>query len=319
MENYLTTAVVLILISIIYLKLAEHFNIIDNPNNRSSHTISTIRGGGVLFIAALWIFFYSSDFQYPYLVLGVTLISGISFIDDIKTLSSKMRLPFQFIAVFLVLFQVGLPFSPSYIFIIAMIIGVGFVNLYNFMDGVNGITAAYSLGVLFGLYLVNGETHTINPDLIVYLCISIIVFGYYNFRNKARFFAGDIGSISMAVIVFFMIFSFVHRFFAPVFILWVAVYSVDACLTIGYRKIIGEKIMEAHRLHIYQKIVDTYKTPHLVVSFSYALLQFLIGWLVFKTYKLPLLLQVEIVCLVLLLLTALYVFLFYKTKQKKIS
>jgi hypothetical protein len=113
-----------------------------------------------------------------------------------------------------------------------------------------------------------------------------------------------------------MIASFVHAFLAPVFILWIAVYGVDGCLTIAYRKKIGEKIMQPHRLHMYQKIVDTYKIGHLKMAFSYTLLQLLIGWIVYKTYKLPLLSQTGVVFIVILVLTVLYVLLFYKIKAK---
>lgn len=317
MEKYIVVFIALSVASILYLKLAEHFNIIDKPNERSSHTVPTIRGGGILFLVALWVFFFISNYQYPYLVLGVTLIAVISFIDDIKTLSSKLRLPFQFMAIFLVLLEIGLPFSPIYLFIIAMIVGVGFINVYNFMDGINGITGGNSLGVLFGIFLVNSETNTINPDLFACLSISILVFGYYNFRKKARFFAGDIGSISIAVILFFMIASFVNVYLAPVFVLWIAIYGIDGCLTIAYRKKIGEKIMEPHRLHIYQKVVDTYKTPHLLIAFSYTILQVMAGYIVYKTYTLPIVTQVGVVFAVLILLTALYVFLFYKTNKPK--
>lgn len=315
MTKYTIITSILIVASIVYLKLAERFNIIDKPNERSSHTISTIRGGGILFLIGAWLFFLFSDFQYPYLISGVTLIAIISFVDDIKTLSSKLRLPFQFIAVFLVLMQVGFPFSPIYVYIIAIICGVGFINLYNFMDGINGITGLYSLAVLFGIYIVNNDTQLIHPDLIRYLMLSILIFGYYNFRKKARFFAGDIGSISIAVLLFFMIVYFMYVYMAPVFVLWIAVYGIDGCLTIAYRKKIGEKIMEPHRLHIYQKVVDTYKTPHLKISISYAVLQIIIGLIVYKTYVLSLLVQAMVVFIVLLVLTVLYVLIFHKTKR----
>jgi uncharacterized membrane protein len=187
------------------------------------------------------------------------------------------------------------------------------------MDGINGITGGYSAGVLFGMYLVNRDLGILNPDLFLYLFISILVFGYFNFRKKARFFAGDIGSISIAVILFFMMSCIIITHTAPVFILWMAVYGVDGCLTIAYRKKIGEKIMQPHRLHIYQKIVDTYKTPHLIVAFSYAILQFCLGWLVYKTYTHPLLAQLVIVGIVVVLLITLYLFLFYKIKDKELK
>lgn len=140
MTTYIIITSFLIIASLVYLKLAEHFNIVDKPNERSSHTIPTIRGGGILFLGALWLYFISSGFQYPYLILGATLIGGISFIDDLKTLSSKLRLPFQFFAIALVLIEIGMLTDSWWLLVLVLIIGVGFINIYNFMDGINGIT-----------------------------------------------------------------------------------------------------------------------------------------------------------------------------------
>ena len=148
MENYSLVVLLLIVISYGYLKLAIKFKIIDKPNERSSHTKTTVRGGGIIFTIAILLFFLLNDFKYPYFCLGVVLVSIISFLDDIYTLSSKIRFPFQLLAVFLVLLEVGLPFSPVYIFIFAVAFGIGVVNMFNFMDGINGITGLYSLATL---------------------------------------------------------------------------------------------------------------------------------------------------------------------------
>ena len=136
MEKYLIVFAVLAILSYIYLKLAIKYKIIDKPNQRSSHTKITVRGGGILFILAIILFFILNNYQYPF----------VSFLDDIYTLSSKIRFPFQIIAILLVLFEVGLPFSPIYI--LCLLTGVGIINMFNFMDGINGVTGFYSLAVI---------------------------------------------------------------------------------------------------------------------------------------------------------------------------
>jgi len=146
---------ILIISSVIYLYLAKKFKIIDKPNERSSHTKITIRGGGIIFPIAILLFFFFNNYQYPYFVLGVFLISVVSFLDDIFTLSSKIRFPFQFLAVFLVLFQVGVAFNPFLLFLLFFFVGVGIINMFNFMDGINGLTGMYSLVVLSGFYFIN--------------------------------------------------------------------------------------------------------------------------------------------------------------------
>ena len=317
MKYYIIIFTLLILFSVLYLKLAEYFNIIDKPNQRSSHTIPTIRGGGILFLIALWLFFLSSNFEYPYLVLGTTLVGGISFIDDLKTLSSRLRLPFQFLAILLILIQVGLLGIPWWIISILVIIGVGFINIYNFMDGINGITGLYSLSVLLGFYLINTNEQIVHPNLLIYLALSLLVFGYYNFRRKARFFAGDIGSISIAVIFYFMGCLFIYELEAPIILLLIVVYGTDAVLTVVYRKSIGEHIMEPHRHHIYQKLIDFYKIPHLLISIGYTILQLMVNYVVYKSYSSSHIVQYSILLAVFVFFIFLYIGLFFLIKNKK--
>lgn len=93
---------------IIYFKIADKFNIIDKPNERSSHTQITLRGGGVIFYFGALLFFLISDFQYPYFILGLSLMALVSFLDDVFTLSNKIRLLVHLISVILMFVQIGL-------------------------------------------------------------------------------------------------------------------------------------------------------------------------------------------------------------------
>lgn len=313
--------VVLVLLSVIYLKVADKFNIIDKPNHRSSHTVPTIRGGGALFLFGLWIFFFISNFSYPYLVLGTSLIAIVSFVDDIKTLSSKVRFPFQFLAIVLCMYQLEVFDMSVWITAVVLIVGLGFVNFYNFMDGINGITGLYSLVVISGLYMVNKDVQVVDQDLLIILIISLCVFGYYNFRKKARCFAGDVGSISIAVIIFFISTALFFKLNAPVIILFGVVYGGDAILTLLYRKSIGEKLTEPHRLHIYQKLVDIQKIPHLYVSSLFALIQLIVNCIVLYTYKSSFETQLVLFIAVVLFIVSLYgiVFKLMKNKQSELE
>ena len=317
MVQYILVLLVLILTSYAYLKLATRFKIIDKPNQRSSHTKITIRGGGIIFPISVLLFFFLNDYQYPFFVLGVFLISVVSFLDDIYTLSSKIRFPFQFIAVFLILYQISFPFTPIYLFAFYLIFGIGTVNMFNFMDGVNGITGIYSLVVLSGLFFINLNEHLINNDLIIYSSLSLLVFGYYNFRKKALFFAGDIGSIVIGMIVFFIGFLFAFKLSSPLILLLIIVYGADAGNTLLYRFLFTkESVLEPHRHHIYQKLVDIYKIPHLKISAIYGVVQLIVNWIVLKTYKLDLLTQYNIFFALILFFIFIYFLLFRILKKK---
>tara|TARA_R110002051_G_scaffold1526_1_gene8512 strand:- start:27 stop:1019 length:993 start_codon:yes stop_codon:yes gene_type:complete len=316
MENYSLVALLLIVISYGYLKLAIKFKIIDKPNERSSHTKTTVRGGGIIFTIAILLFFLLNDFKYPYFCLGVVLISIISFLDDIYTLSSKIRFPFQFLAVFLILLEVGLPFTPMYIFIFAFTFGIGMINMFNFMDGINGITGLYSLATLSGFLLINLNEQIIDSEVLIYPIISILIFGFYNFRKKALFFAGDIGSITIGILVFFLGLYFVYSLKSPLIVLFIIVYGADAGITLVYRIFFTkENVLDAHRHHLYQKLVDLKKISHLKVSLLYAVIQVIVNLIILKSYILDIQTQIFIFFGLVSLFIFSYLFLFNKLKK----
>lgn len=308
---------ILMLSSVIYYKLADKFNIIDKPNHRSSHTTPTIRGGGILFVIAMLCWFFVNNFSNPYFILGVLLIGTISFLDDILTLSTKMRLPIQFIAIGLMLYQTGLLEDSVFLYILIFIMSVGLINIFNFMDGINGITGLYSVVILLLYYCVNLNIKAVDQDLILYPIVSILIFGYYNFRKKAMMFAGDIGSICIAMLIFFVGTKLILVSNNIIILLSVVVYTADGLLTMIYRKFIGENLLEAHRHHIYQKLVDRTKLTHLQVSAIYALLQLLVGIIVIYALESSLTSQIMIIVIVSITFIITYIVSFKLLEKKK--
>ncbi|QXP64486.1 glycosyltransferase family 4 protein [Polaribacter sp. HaHaR_3_91] len=317
MEKNLIVLCILIVASFVYLKLANKFNIVDKPNERSSHTKVTIRGGGIIFPIAILLFFFLNDFQYPFFVLGLFLIAFVSFLDDIYTLSSRVRFPFQIIAISLILFQAAFPVFPLYYSVLCLVLGVAVINMFNFMDGINGVTGMYSLAVLSGMYFINLNEAIVHTDLIVFSGLSLLVFGFYNFRKKALFFAGDIGSIAIGMLLFFIGFLFVLKLQSPIFLLLILVYGVDTALTMLYRIVYTkESVLDPHRHHVYQKLVDVSKISHLKVSMGYAVLQLVVNFTILKTYKLELSTQLIVFFGVIVLFIILYIFLFRLLAKK---
>ena len=277
---YILFAIVLFLVELLYFHLASANKIIDRPNERSSHTIVTIRGGGIIFPIAAICWAILNHFQFPFFISGLFLISFISLLDDIKNLHSRTRSFFHFLSVSLMLYQ--LPLSTNwYWYIPVFIVIVGFINAYNFMDGINGITGGYSLITLGSLWYVN---HFINPfiseSFIVFLILSLIVFNFFNFRPKAKCFAGDVGSVSIAFIISFLLIQAIFHANNFIFIGFVLVYGLDAVSTILFRLIRRENIFKAHRTHFYQFLSNEKQWPHLSVSIVYCILQLLINSLV---------------------------------------
>ena len=278
--QYLFIIIALFVLELVYFKIADKFNIIDRPNERSSHTQITLRGGGVIFYIAAAIYFVISGFEYPYFFLGLTLITVVSFMDDVMTLSNKIRLLVQLVSMLLMFYQVGMFSLAWWIIPVALVVSVGTINAYNFMDGINGITVSNSLAVLILLAIVNNTLNFVDQDLIYYTILSCLVFGFFNFRNKAKCFAGDVGSVAIAFVILFLLAKLIVQTGNIIYILFLLVYGLDAVLTIIRRLLKKENIFEAHRSHLYQFFANENKSNRLLISSIYGILQLLAGFLI---------------------------------------
>ena len=275
---YVIVLVLLFVAELFYFKIADKCNIIDKPNERSSHTKVTLRGGGIIFYFGVLAYFLTNHWEYPWFMLALTLITFISFVDDIRSTSQGVRLVFHFSAMALMFWQWGL-FSLSWWWIVvALIVCTGIINAYNFMDGINGITGGYSLVVLAALAYINARVAPfVEQILICTVLCSVLVFCFFNFRKKAKCFAGDVGSISMAFILLFALGLLILRTNDFSYIIFLAVYGADAVLTICHRIQLHENLGEAHRKHAYQLMANELHIPHVAVSGLYMAIQLLIS------------------------------------------
>ena len=277
---YAIIAVLMVAGELLYFKLADRFNIIDKPNERSSHSTIVLRGGGVIFLLALWVWSVFFGFAYPWFLIAVTLIAGVSFVDDIRSLPDSVRLMVQFVAMAMMFYQLDiLHLNMWWIVIVALIVCVGASNIINFMDGVNGITGAYAMASLVPLFILNREMGFVSESLIVTVAIADVVFCIFNFRpkGKAKCFAGDVGSIGVAYILLFLIGSLILATGDVTYLIFLLVYGVDGMLTIFHRIMLHENLGEAHRKHAYQLMANELRIGHVKVASVYAVLQLIVS------------------------------------------
>lgn len=315
MLQLITIACILFGIELFYFKIADKYNIIDKPNERSSHTQITLRGGGIVFYFSVLLFFILSNASYLYFFIGLTAITAISFLDDVFTLPNKPRLIVHFLSVGLLLYQLQAFQDYLWLTPFLFVLVVGIINAYNFMDGINGITVSYSFVVLVLLAYANYLMPFVAPNLIYFTILGCLVFGFFNFRNRAKTFAGDVGSVSIAFIIVFLILKLVFVSQNPIFILFLLVYGIDTFWTIVARLLNKENIFKAHRTHLYQYLANEAKVNKLWVASAYAVLQFLIGGLVF--YVSTKSIQVQWVVTVFLLISFSLGYLTFKSFLKK--
>lgn len=262
-----------------YFALANRFNIIDKPNLRSSHTRITLRGGGIVFLFGAWLYAAFFGFEYAWFLTGLTLIAAVSFIDDIHSLPDSLRLVVQFVAMFMMFYQFGILHPAGWwMVIIALIVCVGITNAYNFMDGINGITGGYSLAVVIPLIYLNGSIGFISMPFLYVTALSLLVFCFFNFRGRAKCFAGDVGSITIAFIIIFALGKLILATGNFAYIIFLALYGVDAVMTICHRIMLRENLGKAHRKHAYQLMANELKMPHVAVASIYMALQLVISF-----------------------------------------
>ena len=280
MITYFIIFILLFVVEIVYFRIADKCNIIDKPNERSSHSTIVLRGGGILFLINAWVWSAFFGFQYPWFLAGLTLVAGVSFVDDIHSLPDSVRLVAQFVAASMAFYQLDiLHWSMWWIILLSLIIYVGATNVINFMDGINGITAGYALDVLVTLALVNMNGVFVEQSLIISTILASLVFCFFNFRprGKARCFAGDVGSIGIAFIMLFLLGNVIIKTTDITWLIFLLVYGVDGCLTIAHRIMLHENLGEAHRKHAYQIMANELKIGHVKVTSLYMVMQLLIS------------------------------------------
>ena len=295
-QTFLIIAVLLLAAELIYFRIADKCNIIDKPNERSSHSTIVLRGGGIIFSLSMiaWavlMVVQGQDFT-PYIpfLVGLLMVAGISFVDDIHSLPDSLRMVVQIASILLMFWSIGLfgAFDSWVWMVVATLVAlffcVGATNIINFMDGINGITAAYGFAMLLPILLLDTSSkfHVsgfMEPSYLIVAIIGLIVFSIFNFRpkGKAKCFAGDVGSIGIAFIILFALGKLMLATQDVTYIIFFLVYGIDGSMTIFHRIMLHENLGQAHRKHAYQLMANELKMSHVVVSLLYMAMQLVVS------------------------------------------
>lgn len=271
---YLIVFILLSIFMYAYLNWASKVGIIDQPNKRSSHTNPTIRGGGIVFPIAILCWGVLFDHSAWLMIISILLIGLIGFLDDRYSLHQIPRLTVQSISVIILLYFLGYSEFNLIILFFGFILITGWLNTFNFMDGINGISVLYAISVLAGIYMFSENIPGIPMSLYYVLIIALIIFGFLNIRKKAIVFAGDVGSLTLGLIIAYLVTSLIIETGRLEFILFLSVYGVDSVLTIVHRLFKRENIFEAHRSHLYQYLANELEYSHAFIASVYSALQF---------------------------------------------
>ncbi len=254
-------------------------SLVATVNERSSHTVPTPHGGGIAlaitwFLGLLYLYFTDDiDLNLFYALLAGIVISLVSFFDDIYELSAKLRLIVQFfVSLGGLYFLGGFESLDFFVFsienqivtnIFAFFMIIWFINLYNFLDGINGYAGSEAVFLsLAGFILFNGNH-------FIVLIVAVLGFLYWNW-NKAKIFMGDVGSTLLGynIAVFTIYYSNQN---SENFWIWIILFSLfwfDATVTLIRRKLNDEKLSQAHKKHAYQRLTQVGWSHYKVTNYS---------------------------------------------------
>jgi len=289
-------------------------SLVATVNERSSHSVPTPHGGGIA-VSLTWfiglIYLYMNDQMDPtlfYALLVGVVISFVSFFDDIHELSAKLRLIVQAIVAFGGLYFLdGFESLDLFVFsienqivtnIFAFIMIIWFINLYNFLDGINGYAGSEAVFLALAAFVLFGGNH------FLVLVVAILGFLYWNY-NKAKIFMGDVGSTLLGYNVAVFTLYYANQE-ASHFWIWIILFSLfwfDATVTLIRRKLHGEKLSQAHKKHAYQRLTQAGWSHVKVTNYAMTMNLVLFG----IVYCISNLLMAFVCSLIILILTMLFI------------
>jgi UDP-N-acetylmuramyl pentapeptide phosphotransferase/UDP-N-acetylglucosamine-1-phosphate transferase len=258
----LATGLLTCLTTRLLIPILAHREILDCPNERSSHQVPTPRGGGIAVIGSTllaWVVFARTE-SMPSgvfgIVLGAVLLAAVSWFDDLRGLSPIVRLLAQAAAVAVGI--VVLP-GPRDLFYLAAIglVWIWWINLFNFMDGIDGLAGTEAAAIGASLLLFAGVGAGADPALRTLAAVvtgAAIGFLVWNW-SPARIFLGDIGSVPLGYVLGFLLLDLAARGRWTIAVILPLYFLADATITLLRRLLRGERVWQAHREHFYQHAV----------------------------------------------------------------
>lgn len=266
-----------VLLTGVYQRWALHRSIVDSPGHRSSHTIDTVRGAGIVFVLVYVLMvmelLLAGDFSVPWYFLAPVVVGIIGLLDDVYSLGVRARFLTYALVLAVVVLSVEGSIAPMAeyeklywpLLGLSLLVGLWFVNLYNFMDGINGIAAMQALFLLSAVLLLSSPT-AIQPLMLVTLG-AVAGFMPWNFP-VARVFMGDAGS-TMLGCLFFCVGCYYYTsnvLELVTLVILPAVFVVDATVTLLRRMLTGQRWTVAHRSHAYQRLARLWGSHATVVA-----------------------------------------------------
>ena len=246
----------------VLIPILAYREILDRPNERSSHRVATPRGGGIAVIGSIllaWVVLARAE-SVPSgvvgIVLGAALLGAVSWFDDLRGLSPVVRLLAQAAAVAIGILVLPGPRDLLYLAAISLL-WIWWINLFNFMDGIDGLAGSEAAAIGAGLLLFGSVGAGADPALQAFVAAvtgAAIGFLIWNW-SPARVFLGDVGSVPLGYVLGFLLLGWAVRGYWKIALILPLYFLADATITLARRLLRGKRIWQAHREHFYQQAV----------------------------------------------------------------
>jgi len=246
----------------VLIPILAYREILDRPNERSSHRVATPRGGGIAVIGSIllaWVVLARAE-SVPSgvsgIALGAVLLAAVSWLDDLRGLSPVVRLLAQAAAVAIGILVLPGPRDLLYLAAISLL-WIWWINLFNFMDGIDGLAGSEAAAIGAGLLLFGSVGAGADPALQAFVAAvtgAAIGFLIWNW-SPARVFLGDVGSVPLGYVLGFLLLGWAVRGYWKIALILPLYFLADATITLARRLLRGERIWQAHREHFYQQAV----------------------------------------------------------------
>ncbi len=235
--------------------------LMDQPGERRSHSVATPRGGGIAIVISLLVAAVAAMWAWPVAMpsllvasLGLALVAGIGWWDDHRPLPALRRLMVHFIAAGLLAALVKVHGGSWLLALLVLVFTASLINIWNFMDGINGIASSQAVVAALGFAVVLPWPYSLVAIVLGLACVGFLPF---NFPN-ARIFMGDVGSgaLGYAVSVVLAVAAVRTEINWLLLLVPISAFLVDAGFTLGARILSGQRWMEPHTQHVYQRAVQ---------------------------------------------------------------
>ncbi len=249
-------------------------NLVDHPGERRSHSTATPRGGGIAIVASVLLALAVGMVVWPSFSIflgvfsaGLLLVAGIGWWDDHRPLPALWRLVVHGVAALLLAGLIWHATADIWHALLGLLITLSLINIWNFMDGINGLAASQAALVAAGFALILPAPFAVAGLILLAACLGFLPFNF----PRARIFLGDVGSGGIGYLIagLLCLASVTTRINWLLLLVPLTVFLVDAGLTLLWRIVTGQKWMQPHTHHLYQRFVKCGRS-HAAITSGYA-------------------------------------------------